>query len=279
MRCKRFMALGILAGIMLCPAHASAQITVTTGKIEGSPGKEVKIPIIIKGVKDKEIKGGVMGMEIRLTYDPALLKFKKPLQSGEVLPNATFDAMVNEAMVPGKVAMAFACGAKSVGSKEMGSVTEDGVVLYAVFTVDDKADVGKKSVLKLDNIRALSPPSENSEAPFELRVNSEDGEFAVVAANPIANLPWLWILSGIGGAIILLLLILLLTRRRGQPQPAGWAGMPPAGGAALPRFTPEGGTFSHRCSRCGGVIQLPSAMMGQKFQCGACGTMQIGGQS
>ena len=52
-----------------------------------------------------------------------------------------------------------------------------GVVLKIVFTVNDKAEVGKKSPLKVHNIRAGDT---DELQPNEVAVNPQDGEFSVI---------------------------------------------------------------------------------------------------
>jgi hypothetical protein len=241
--------------------HA-APLIVTTGKVKGTAGKEVVVPIALKGVKDVK---GVSCMSIRLSYDPALLTFKA-LDKGPALPNALYDKSIDETADPGKIGLGFVCGSKSPGGKDMASVEEDGVVLNVKFVVNEKATIDQKSPLKLDNYRAL----DSAEPPFELSVRTEDGEFAV--GGPA--LPWMWILIGAGIAAFLLLVVIVLMRGKEKAKP-DLAHAAPPGATVPPRFTPEGTTFAHTCTNCGGVIQLPSAMRGQNFQCGACGTTQV----
>lgn len=247
----------------------AAPLTVSTAKVTGAAGADVEVPIAVKGIKDAK---SISCMSIRLSYDPALLTVKL-LEKGTVLPNAIFDKDVDEKA--GVVALGFACGSKTPGEKEMASVEQDGVVLKVVFTVNDKAESGKKSSLKLDNYRVL----DNGELPSEMEVRVEEGEF-VVSGTGLPDLPWLWIALG-AIAFLLLLIILLLVGRRKKEEPRPVYGVPPVAAppaAPLPRFTPEGATtIAHTCSRCGGVIQLPTAMTGQSFQCGACGATQVAG--
>ena len=254
---------------------AAAGVTVTTGKVDGAAGKEVEVPILIKGVKDVK---SISGMSIRLKFDPEVLTFKD-IKDGAVLPaNSLTAKSIDEKEHPGKVGLSFTCGSKSPGSKEMGAVEQDGAVLRVIFTVNEKAASGKKSVLKLDNYRAMN----NDVDAIEVPVESEDGEFIVTGG---AGLPfnWIWIAIGAGVALLLLIIIIMLASRGGDRRPHGYPmpqHYPPpqhAGGAAAPpRFHPEGANFTHRCTNCGGMIQLPRAMMGQTFQCGACGTTQVG---
>lgn len=258
------MALIALAAAASC---ARAAVGVTTGKVEGAPGKDVEVPILVKGAKDAK---GVSCMSLRLNYDPALLTFKS-LDKGPALPNAIFDKSIDDKADPGKIGLGFACGSKTTGGKEMAAVDSDGVVLKVIFTVNDKAEKGKKAPLKIDNIRALDT---DDEAPSELSVTSEDGEFLVIGG-PFALPSW-WIYVAIGiGVLLLLLIVILATRGRKKEEPAG-PRKDGAGDAALPRFTPQASTFKHKCTQCGGVIPMPVAMVGQSFQCGACGATQVG---
>lgn len=257
--------------VALSSNPVSAKLVVSIGKVEAAAGKEVTVPISLKGAKDVK---GVSCMSIRLTVDPKLLTFKA-VEKGPALPNALVDKSVNEQDSPGKIGLGFVCGSKTPGSKDMASVDDDGIVIQVIFTVNDDATPGSKCPLKLDNFRVL----DSAEPPGDLPVRVEDGEFTV-SADSLPN--WLW-LAIAGGALLLLLLLALLMRlgrRRdampsSPPPPRAAQVIPPA--AVLPRFMPESPTFSHTCIKCGGVIQLPRAMFGQAFQCGACGASQIAG--
>ena len=208
-------------------------------------------------------------MSFRLNYDPALLTFKS-LDKGPALPNAMLDKSLDEKADPGKLGLGFACSSKAPGSKEMASIEQDGVVLTLVFVVNDKAAAGKKCALTLDNYRAL----DSADPPFELPVQPVAGEFTVTGP----GLPWLWILIGAGGVLLLILLLALTRGKKKEPAPA-LAGVAPwqSPSAPVPSYQPVGGTFAHTCVKCHGVIQLPVAMFGQAFQCGACGTKQLAG--
>jgi hypothetical protein len=118
----------------------------------------------------------------------------------------------------------------------------------------------------------------------EILVQTEPGELTVVSPTTI---PWLYI--GIGaGVLVLLILVFLMARRGGRPAPSpAWptaAPAAPAGAAAPtapgapPRFAPEEPTFQHTCAKCNGVIRLPRSMVGQPFECAACGARQVAGQ-
>jgi predicted RNA-binding Zn-ribbon protein involved in translation (DUF1610 family) len=269
---KTALGLLVLAALALEPATAGAGPTVSAGKVQGAPGKEVEVPILVKGVKDIKDAKGLGGMSLRLSYDPQVLTFKS-IDKGPALPNAMIEKSVDEKAEPGKVGLVFACSSKAPGSTEMASVQEDGVVLKVMFVVNENAPADHKSPLKLDNIRA----GNGADPPEELLVVAEDGEFTVHRP----GLPLLWILIGVGAALLLLLVVLVARRGRKERPEAAMAAMPgPAvapGTSAPPRFHPEGTTFAHTCPKCGGVIQLPKAMMGHSFQCGACGTTQIAG--
>lgn len=245
------------------PAAAqAATATVKVGKVSGPAGGEAAVPIHVQS-KDE------MGcMQFALVYDPAILEVKT-VEGGPFLPaGATVDHNSDQA---GWLRTGFICSPSKQGVKG------EGAVLNVIFTV--KGQVGQKSPLKLEKVRAW----ESSDP--EILVQTEPGELTVVSATQI---PWLYIAIGAGTLLVLLFLVWLIRR-----QPAGYAGSgfapptaavaspraPAAPGAALPRFTPEGATtIAHTCSKCGGVIQLPRAMAGQSFQCGACGAAQVGGQ-
>jgi Cohesin domain len=230
----------------------AARVVVAAGHVEGAPGKEVAVPITLKGVKEAK---GVRGMSIRLNYDPAILTFKA-VNEGPLLTRAIVRKDIDEKADPGKLAFGFLCDTKTPASKEFTSVQEDGVVLTVSFLVNDKATIGQKSALVLDNYRVI----DTAEPPFELPVSTEEGAFIVTGP----AFPWIWILIGSGILVFVVLLIALLAGRKKQ-QPA----------AALPSFAPDpAATFAHTCIQCGGVIQLPRAMAGQAFQCSACGKTQ-----
>jgi hypothetical protein len=257
----------ILAGFLLATNVHADPVVVTTGKIEGVPGKEVEVPITLKGVKNVK---GIPCMSIRLSYDPQVLTFKS-LDKGPVLPNALFDKSIDEKADPGMLGLGFACGSKTPGGQEMAEVDSDGVVLKVIFTINEKAEVGKKTVLKLDNYRVL----DNQDPPFVVAVRTDDGEITFTSAGgPGLGIPTLWIYIGIGIALFLILLLLLFAGRRRAPAQTAPAGAT-AGTTVPPRFTPEATTFAHKCVKCGGTINLPAAMAGQSFQCGACETTQI----
>jgi predicted RNA-binding Zn-ribbon protein involved in translation (DUF1610 family) len=276
MKYSRNWAVGLvlLAGFAFGTRSASAaELKVSTGKVEAAAGNEVRVPVSVKGVKDTK---GIAGMTLRVRYDPALLTFKE-LERGKVLPSAVLDKSVDEKADPGVLGLGFACGSKTPGSQDMASVEEDGVVLVLVFAVNDKAAIGQKCPLKLDNFRAV----DNAEPPFELSVVGEDGEFTVVG--PGFPIPWLWILIGVG-VLILLLLILSLARRRGGKGQPGTYVFPPAmsaspNGAAAAYVPSQEATFLQKCGKCGGMVQLPRGMSGRAFRCGACGANQVAVES
>lgn len=261
---KAFVSLALLALLSL-GTRSDAALTVSADKVEAAAGKEVTVSISLQGAKEAK---GVSCMSIRLTVDPSVLTFKE-VEKGPALPNALVDKSVNNEDSPGKIALGFVCGSKSPGSKEMASVEEDGVVLKVVFIVNDKASSGGKSPLKLDNYRVL----DSAELPSELAVEGKDGEFTVSAGAG----KWLWLVIAGAGALLLLLLILFLLSRRKKassgPPPLRTGGPAPA----LPRFGPVSATFEHICVKCRGEIELPRAMMGQTFECSACGTTQVAG--
>ena len=151
---------------------AAAGVTLTTGKVEGTPGKEVEVPIIIKGVKDVK---GVSGMSIRLTFDPEVLTFKD-VKDGPVLPAQSLTSKsADEKVHPGKIGLAFICGRKSPDKKDSAAVEQDGTVLRLIFFVNEKAMSGKESLLKLDNCRVL----DNGQESLEISATLEDGVFTV----------------------------------------------------------------------------------------------------
>jgi hypothetical protein len=260
---KRSLHQSVFWGVVLAVALAcTLKSAAATAKIKidsanGPAGKEVSIPIHIES-KDE------MGcMQFALEFDPAILEVKT-LEAGPFLPDgATVDHNKDQA---GWLRGGFVCSVSKPGLKG------DGVALKVVFTV--RGHVGQKSPLKLERVRAW----ESSDP--EILVQTEAGELTVV---PPTNFPWLYIAIGAGVLTLLILLILVyaIARRGGRPAvaPAGpTASAPAAPATALPSFTPEGATtIAHTCSKCGGVIQLPRAMIGQPFQCGACGAKQVAG--
>ena len=265
---KSGLGLLILVALAFGPRCAYADpVTISPGKIEGVVGKDVK--------------GGVSCMTFRLNYDPDVLTFKS-IKKGAVLPNASIDKNLDEKADPGKIGLGVLCSSTSEDEKKFASITEDGVVMRVVFVVNEKAKIGK-SPLTLDIIRIMDS---NNEQPAPLGFTSEAGELNVIAApaagapkTSLAEIPNLWIYIGIGiGVFVLLLLVIAVMSRRREPERPAPTFAPPAG-TVVPRFTPEGANFSHTCVKCGGVIQLPGAMRGQTFQCGACGTTQVAGTS
>ncbi len=260
---RRRIGLTLAVFFLTAAAAPAAPLVVTAPRLRAAPGAEVTVPISLRGVKQAK---GVRGMTIRLTYDPAILSFKR-LEPGPALPGRTMtQKSVDEAADPGKLGLSFLCDTRTPTSKEFGSVEDDGVVLNVVFVVKDDAQVDQKSPLVLDNYRVIDTRT----PPFELLVSPENGEVAVAAAGLSR---WWWLIIA-GAAVVFLALLALLFRRRPQPTetPAA-AAMPSAG--ELPRFSPESPTFSYTCVKCGGVLQLPRAMAGKSFQCGACGTAQV----
>jgi hypothetical protein len=160
---KSAAGLLILGALILgSPSVRADPVEVTTGKIKAIAGNKVVVPILVKGVKAVK---GLGAMSIRLTYDPQVLTYKS-LEKGPILPNAIFDASIDEKADPGKIGLGFACGRKSKDSEELTSVEKDGAVLKIIFLVNAKAKIGKKSPLKLDNVRALD--SEGKELPIKL---------------------------------------------------------------------------------------------------------------
>jgi hypothetical protein len=187
---------------------ASAQeIVLGTGKVEGAPGKEVEVPISVKGAKGKKGDKSVTCMSFQLSYDPKVLTFKA-VKEGPILPNAMLGKSIDE-KDPGKLGLSLTCGSKSPGSKEMASIAQDGTIILVSFLVNEKASPGQKSPLTIGkNAQAF----DNEEPPHELLVRPEEGEFAVAGA----GLPLNWLYVGIAAAVLLLLilLIVLATRRK-----------------------------------------------------------------
>ena len=71
---KSASGLLILAAFMLGASRVHAvPLVVTTGKVEGTIGKEVVVPISIKDVKEAK---AISAMSIQLNYDPNVLTFK-----------------------------------------------------------------------------------------------------------------------------------------------------------------------------------------------------------
>jgi hypothetical protein len=274
----RQAALGllILTAAAFDPSIArGATLTISVDKnVEGAAGAEVKVTISVKGAKDLSDVKRLSGAELRLNYDPALLTLRKkePVEKGKVLPKAMVSHSVDEKADPGKLGIVFMCDRKSVDSKELASVEQDGELLVVTFVVNDGVTVGKKGPLKLDQIRAV----DSDEPPYDISVDPEEGQFTVTG--PAAAFPWLWILIG-AGVVLLLILLVVLAKRGGQKDKpvAAVTAQGTVQGTVPPRFSPQATTFTHTCVKCGGAIQLPSAMIGQSFQCGACGTTQIAG--
>jgi len=167
-----FTVLGAFAHGM--NALDAGTLVIAAGKVSGIAGKEVVVPITVKGVK--EIKG-LGAMAVRLSYDPQVLTFKS-IAKGPVLPNALVQKNLDENTDPGKVAFGFVCVLKDAKRKEFGSVSDDGVVLKLTFLVNPKAMVGAKTVLKLDNCQATN--AEDQQADVELQL----GELTVNDAKP-----------------------------------------------------------------------------------------------
>jgi predicted RNA-binding Zn-ribbon protein involved in translation (DUF1610 family) len=246
----------------IAPDRASADVAVSVGKVQGSPGKEVVVPISIKGVKDDKVSA----LSVQLTFDPKVLNFKEA-KNGKALPSgAVVDASTSD-KEPGQIGLGFICAASLLEA--------EGEIVNMVFTVNSDASFGAVGEVKLGkNLRVLG----STDPPREIPYTIENGEVKVVAGSMLGNIPdlWLYIAIGVGGFLVLLLLIAFSNRRSERPRmmhPQPGYG----GGGGAPRFNPEGGHFTHTCVKCGGVIQLPAAMRGQMFQCGACGTTQIAG--
>jgi hypothetical protein len=250
-----------LAALLMRPDTAeAATATVKVAKVNGPAGKEAIVPIHVQS-KDE------MGcMQFALVYDPAILEVKT-VEAGPFLPaGASVDHNKDQV---GWLRSGFVCSPSKAGVKG------EGAVLNVVFTV--KGQVGQKSSLKLEKVRAWE-----STDP-EILVQTEAGELTVVTPTTI---PWLYI--GIGAGVVVLLILLVMMARRGgrTAAPAPWptavpaapAGAQPNAPGAPPRFAPEEPTFQHTCTKCNGVIRLPRSMVGQSFECAACGTRQVGGQ-
>lgn len=265
------IALLVLAAVALDPriVRADGVIFSVDKKVEGAAGAEVRVKISVKGAKDLTGVKRLSGLRMRLDYDSALLTLRKkdPVEKGKALPDAFVIHSVDEKADPGKLGIVVMCKFKT-DSKELASVEQDGELLVVVFMVNDGAAVGKKSPLTLHNIRA----NDSDEPPYEIGASAEDGEFTVTG--PAAAFPWLWIAIGAGVVLLLILLVLLANRGGRKEQPVAVAA---AQGNVPPRFHPQATTFTHTCVKCSGAIQLPTAMIGQSIQCGACGTTQIAG--
>ena len=241
-RQTQLMAAGLIITAALAwtgPLQAGP-LTVSAAKAQGGIGKEVTLPIAFKGVKDAK---NVAGLQMRVTFDPAILTFKK-VEPGPALSNALVDKNSDEANDPGHLGLGFICGVKTAGSKEIATVDDDGIVLKLVFLVNEKATSGQKSPVKLDNFFAI----DSAEPPSELLVLGEDGEITVGMV-----FPWLWIWVALG-VLAFLILLFLIGRRKSEPaRPAMTHGAVAGVGA---------GTF---CSQCGATT-----VAGAPF-CAGCG--------
>lgn len=198
MRVRRIVFGCLLLSLVGGRLLLAGPVVLGTGKIAGAPGKDVVVPIVLKGAKEAK---GVRGMSLRLNYDPAILTFKS-VEQGPNLTRAIIAEDIDPKADPGKLALGFVCSFKAPTSKELASVDEDGVVLNVVFTVNADGQAGQKSSLVIDNFRVVNTAT----PPWELLATSENGEFSVVGP----AFPWMWILIGLG-------VVLLLS----APRPAG----------------------------------------------------------
>ena len=228
----------------LAPAATAAeQMVLSIGAVQGSPGQEVDVPINIKGAHN------VGALQLRLTYDPAVLDAKK-VERGEGAAKVNLEP----AMKDGQIFV--------VIYTAQDPISHDGVVFHVLAQV--RGTVGQKTPLKLLEARGWDL---TDSAP--LLLTSQDGDFTVVAS-PWPGLSAMWWGVTAGTGVLFLLLVGFASRGSRRPKPAAIAADIPTYGTAL--------TFKHHCNSCQQVIDLPQSALGRQFKCAGCGAVQVGGQ-
>jgi hypothetical protein len=176
-----------LSFVLLIPAACLADsVTVAVGSTQAGAGKEVEIPITIKGT------AGIGALQLDLTFDPKILE-AKTVDKGPLAPNALLEFNSQQ---PGRL---------RVGMVIMNGLPAEGIVATAHLSVRGKD--GDKTPVTLERVEAW-----NFKTDLDYLVSTQPGVFTVTAG-------WPWLLIAAGAALVLLI-VMLATRRRKQPQPA-----------------------------------------------------------
>jgi hypothetical protein len=222
-----FVALALVAAA----APAAPLLLVSVAPSTGSPGQEVDVLVGVKGAAN------LGALEFRLTFDSAVLEMKKCDPGVFAAAAGILDFKAGDA------------GKAGMGLASTQGLNGDGDLFKVTFLV--RGQPGQKSPLHLEAVRAWEATTVT-----ESLVSVENAEFTVVpgAGGGLGR----WIATAIG---ILALLAVVWLVRRGL---AGRSELPASD--ALPTFTPEPSEFTHRCSKCGQTICLPSTMLARPFK-------------
>jgi len=172
--------IGLLAG-----QASAATLTLSPELIEGAPGSEVEVPIVVGGSK------GLEGLQFLLTFDPSVVR-NIGVQLGPLAGAGELNVKVRE---PGKLRIAM---------YPEKAINGDGTLLVARFEV--LGAVGGSTAIELADARAWEF---GESRPLEMLVAVTSGGVTVVRG---LGLPRGVLLIGVG-VLLLLVVGTVMTRR------------------------------------------------------------------